>query len=284
MIDRRPDYLTLIVSRLLEKNLTIHSKDEDGMEAKTTLMTLDVVGHEFFQAIGVSSSVGQPFITSNKKFYVADNKTIYWLPYFEKAEVQFKGKFFLQPDWKEKLQKAVAFFLEKNHSFSVSRIDVSFKFQYEGKFEEELLFKSDFGKLKVRPELHEGKWGRVFAGNSRCQISGYNKTVQMKEVKEDRDGEYINLFLGVLGLSEMPKEPIYHLDLRLTPKSKDTELTALFKKPELDFLAIEELVFKEIKKRAYFPKKIRQLLGLTEWKNPFKKGTKKQKPKRRAKK
>lgn len=284
MIDRRPDYLTLVVSRPLEKNLTIHTKDEDGMEAKTTLMTLDVVGHEFFQAIGVGSSVGQPFITSNKKFYVADNKTIYWLPYFEKAEVQFKGKFFLQPDWKEKLQKAISFLLERKHSFSVSRIDVSFKFQYDGKFEEELLFKSQFGKLRVRPELHEGKWGRVFAGNSRCQISGYNKTVQMKDVKEDRDNEYINLFLGVLGLTEMPKEPIYHLDLRLTPKSRETEITELFNKTELDFTAIEETVFKEIQKRLYFPKKIRELLGLTDWRNPFKKGKKKRKPKRRAKK
>lgn len=82
----------------------------------------------------------------------------------------------------------------------------------------------------------------------------------------------------------MPKEPIYHLDLRLTPKSRETEITELFNKTELDFTAIEETVFKEIQKRLYFPKKIRELLGLTDWRNPFKKGKKKRKPKRRAKK
>lgn len=282
MIDRRLDYLTLIVERPLVQNIMIQEKDEDGIEATSTLLTLDALGHGFFQALGERFSVSQPFITSPKKYYQADNKTIFWFPYSQKAEINFKGKFFLQPKWKEKLQTAVNFLKASGFSFSNSRVDLNYKFTYDGKFEADLLLKTKFGKLKAWPELFDGNWSQIFAGNSRFQLSGYNKTKQLKETKEGHDDEYIQLFLNALGLKEMPKDrPVFHLDLRLTPKKKDGIITDLLKKPEIDFDGIEAVILKETKKRVFFPKKIRDTLKIEDWKNPFKK---KPKPKRRAKK
>lgn len=284
MKDRRLDYLTLMIERPWTTNLMLREKDEDGIESVSTVLTLDVVGHEFFQAMGKGFCVDQPYITSQKKYYRTDDKMMFWFPYAEKAELNFKGKFFLQTDWQGEIRKAVSFFTSRGFTFSASRVDLNYKFTYDGKFEETLLFKSNFGKLRVRPELFEKNWGRVFAGNSRFQLYGYNKTRQLKETKEDKDNEYIQLFLKTLGLKEMPAEPIYHLDLRLTPKKTDGIITKLLKEPEIDFEAIETAILTEAKKRVYFPKTIRDTLGIHDWKNPFKKKLKKTKPKRRAKK
>lgn len=285
MINRRLDYLTLNVERPLTQNIMLRGKDEDGLETTSTVMTLDALGFEFFQAIGKPFSVGEPFITSPKKYYHTDNRTIFWFPYSQKAEIRFSGKFFLEPDYKQTLKAGVDFLSSRGLVFTDSRVDLNYKFLYDGKFEEDLLFKSEFGKLRVRPELLEGNWGRVFAGNSRFQIFGYNKTRQLKETKEDKDDEYIKLFLDVMGLKEMPKDqPIYHLDLRLTPKKADGFIVKLLKQPEIDFEAIENAILAEAKKRIYFPKKIRDTLKINDWKNPFKKKLKKPKPKRRAKK
>jgi hypothetical protein len=285
VIDRRIDYLTLVVERPLTKNIMIPGFDEDGLPANTTLMTLDVLGHEFFIAMGEQFSVDRPFPTSSIEYFRTENKTIYWRPFPNRAELQFKGKFFLQPDWKAKLQTAVNFLMSKNVSFNGSRVDLNYKFFYDGKFEEDLIFKSQFGKLRVRPELHQGNWGRVFGGHSRFQLSGYNKTRQLKETKEDNDPEYIKLFLEALGLTEMPKDrPLYNLDLRLTPKKKDGVITNLLKKAVIDFEAIEEAILSEAKKKIYLPKQIRDVLKIKDWRNPFKKKLKKPKPKRRAKK
>lgn len=95
MIDRRIDYLTLVVERPLTKNIMIPGFDEDGLPANTTLMTLDVLGHEFFIAMGEKFLVDRPFITSSIEYFRTENKTIYWRPFPNRAELQFKGKFFL---------------------------------------------------------------------------------------------------------------------------------------------------------------------------------------------
>jgi hypothetical protein len=52
VIDRRIDYLTLVVERPLTKNIMIPGFDEDGVPNNTTLMTLDSLGHQFFIAMG----------------------------------------------------------------------------------------------------------------------------------------------------------------------------------------------------------------------------------------
>jgi len=285
VIDRRIDYLTLVVERPLKKTIMIHGFDEDGIPANTTLMTLDVLGHEFFIAMGEKFLVDRPFPTSSIEYFRTENKTIYWRPFPNRAELQFKGKFFLQPDWKAKIQMAVDFLTSKNAPFNGSRVDLNYKFFYDGKFEEDLIFKSQFGKLRVRPELHQGSWGRVFGGHSRFQLSGYNKTRQLKEAKEDSDPEYTQLLLGALGLTELPKDkPLFNLDLRLTPKKKDGVITNLLKIAVIDFEQIENAILNEAKKKIYLPKKIRDALGIKDWRNPFKKKLKKPKPKRRAKK
>lgn len=285
MIDRRIDYLTLVVERPLKKNIMIQGFDEDGIPANTTLMTLDVLGHEFFIAMGERFSVDRPFPTSSIEYFRTENKTIYWKPFQQRAEIQFKGKFFLQPDWKTRLQVAVSFLTSRDISFNGSRVDLNYKFFYDGKFEEDLLFKSKFGKVRVLPELKNGNWGRVWGGHSRFQLSGYNKTRQLKEAKEDHDPEYIQLFLNAVGLKEIPKDkPLFHLDLRLTPKKKDGVITNLLKKAVIDFGAIEDAILSEAKKKIYLPKKIRDALGIKDWRNPFKKKSKKTKPTRRAKK
>lgn len=285
MIDRRIDYLTLVVERSLTKNLMILGEDEDGVPTKTTLNTLDVLGHQFFIAIGERFLVDRPFPTSSISYYRTENKTIYWKPFQQTAEIQFKGKFFLQPDWKDRLQKAINFLTSTNTPFNGSRVDLNYKFFYDGKFEEDLLFKSKFGKLRVLPELKNGNWGRVWGGHSRFQLSGYNKTRQLKEAKEEHDPEYIKLFLDAVGLPEIPKDrTLYHLDLRLTPKKKDGVITTLLKKPVIDFEAIENAILSEAKKKIYLPKQIRDALKIHDWRNPFKKKLKKPKPKRRAKK
>jgi transcriptional regulator with GAF, ATPase, and Fis domain len=56
------------------------------------------------------------------------------------------------------------------------------------------------------------------------------------------------------------------------------------KKAVIDFEQIENAILSEAKKKIYFPKKIRDALGIKDWRNPFKKKLKKPKPKRRAKK
>lgn len=283
MIDRRIDYLTLVVERPLSKNLMLYDFDEDGLPQNTTLMTLDVLGHEFFIALGERFLVDRPFPTSFIEYFRTENKTIYWKPFQQKAEIQFKGKFFLQTDWKERLQKAISFLTGRNIPFNGSRVDLNYKFFYDGKFEEDLLFKSDFGKVRVLPELKNKNWGRVWGGHSRFQLSGYNKTRQLKEAKEDHDPEYIKWFLEAVGLTAIPKDkPLFHLDLRLTPKKKDGVITNLLKIAVIDFQAIEDAILSEAKKKIYLPKKIRDALGIKDWKNPFKKRGKKPKPKRRA--
>ena len=285
MIDRRIDYLTLVVERHWIRNLMIRGVDEDGVPTTSTLSTLDVLGHEFFVAMGEQFLLDRPFLTSSVEYYRTENKAIYWKPFKDTAELQFKGKFFLQPDWKAKLQKAVSFLTSKPVAFNGSRVDLNYKFFYDGKFEEDLIFKSKFGKLRVRPELKNQNWGRVFGGHSRFQFSAYNKTVHLKEVKEDNDPEYIQLLLASMNLTELPKDrPLFNLDLRLTPKRKDTVITNLLKRPEIDFEALENAILNEAKKKFYPPKKIRDAMGIKVWKDPFKKRTKKRKPKRRAKK
>ncbi len=253
LLDTRIDYLDLQIHRGPVKTVIyFDSLDEDDVPVRERLSVIDKLGYELFQFLGeFPDEKRRPFSGE----YSSKNKEIFFESYPLVASLQFKGRFFLNADYKEKLQKIINYLKAQEIPFTVSRIDLAYTFTYESHFFKDLM-KSDFKNLNVRPLIKKKEYLYLKAENSRFEMAVYNKADQVKKEKGD---DYKDSFLMALGLDDLP-ENLYRMDLRLRQKDVCKPVLESLYLEKINFEAVEREIVKQASNRLIFSKKISQVL------------------------
>lgn len=264
-VDDRPDYCDINLGRKREGVLRFKEKDEDGFEYESKLMCHDALAAEFFAHMKLPYDT----IGFHKKYAITKDKTIVWaddkrIP-DEQCSLQFKGGFFLQPDWREQMKSAMGFIKAKIAERKIlmihaTRYDRRLLFQVddEQKFYK-ALHRVDWGLLVGHARLEKGHWSGFEANHTRLEVDYYNKQKQIIAKKKD-DPFYYPRFLKMIGKTEVPPN-LMNVDFRIRQKDQTKEITRLLLEDEIDYDAINKEVASLVADRVTFTPALKKIMG-----------------------
>lgn len=177
------DYLVFIIPKdeKINEDIVIEEGDVSGK-----MISYDFIAHN------LTNIIGEKFVQSGYYQQKYINKFM-WLQIFKyRRELHFYGRFFLEPNYKDKIIQVFQFLKTKGYVPHISRLDIALTFC--SPFEEIYnLFnkKADFKKLEVHPvrQSNKGKW--LVAHNTRYRISIYDK---LKHINRRDKKEYKEAF------------------------------------------------------------------------------------------
>ena len=258
MNDKRMDYLDILCDCPERKgSVSFFGRDEENNITETKLLTYDGDAVELFLHLNI------PYKTiplgRDRYYYHSEDKTIYWARHdLRKPSIQLKGKFFLQPDYKIKLQMIMDFLLKREIFSHVSRCDLGILFECDEARLYRHLLKMNWGDMTSFYRIKNKKGIGFNSENSRRQVDFYNKHRQLEQSKK-HDPEYKTLLLEVIGLSET-NENLLKVDLRLIQKDQNRGITEALMSNNIDFDKIEKIVINRFKEKIKFSRPVNKLL------------------------
>ena len=236
MIDICLDYIDRRVFRKRESEIILPDKSRR--------LVADKLAVELFEKLGLEYEYNNSF----KTVYNSKNKALWILSEDFESSVQHKGAFFNPANWKEAYDQTTEFLKDNQATHHITRLDLAFT-TTENWFP--LFKKIKFKNLLVKSYSRDGQLENITAENSRFEIVFYNKTKQLKKVRNE---DYLSAFKA-----KYPQEQLYRLEIRL--KGKDTiEKIPSLKNEKIHLGKVAQEVFLATDKRIGLPRQLKNKL------------------------
>ncbi len=232
------DYLDRRVFRKREGEILL----PDG----TRRLVSDKFSVEFFEFLKMkyshSSSYNSVYSSENKEIIIKDEDD------FE-ISVQEKGLFFLSEDWKKNHDLSTEYLVKNKVAFHYTRADLCFTTKDDLR---PLIDKIDVSKFSVAEFKKNGISETFTAGNSRFEFTYYNKSRQLKRIKNEH---YLKLFKD-----NYPEDrELFRLEFRLRGKDTLAKIPSLMSE-NIHLGKVAEEFFEAIQKRLILPRKLKKQL------------------------
>jgi hypothetical protein len=190
-----------------DRRIARKREEEIVLPDKSRRLVADRLAVELFERLGFEYETQ----SYKKTVYNSKDKSLWYLSEDDfEASCQHKGGFFNPNDWATKYDETTKFLKEKEVYHHFTRADLAFTTD-ENLFS--LFRKSDFRKLLVKSYIRDTECETISAENSRLEVVFYNKTKQLKKVRNE---DYKKSF----GEKFKDFDQIYRFEIRL--KGKDT--------------------------------------------------------------
>lgn len=237
MIEVCLDYVDRRVARKREMELELPDK--------SVRLVADRLAVKLFERLKMDYEVKNYY----KTVYHSTDKALY-VPCDDEFEcgIEHKGAWFNLPDWNKKYDDTTQFLRENGAYYHFTRVDLAFT-TTENLFS--LVKKIDFKNLLIKSYERKGELENITGENSRIGIVFYDKTKQLKKVKNQ---DYLNNFR-----QKYPQPQVYRFEIRLKGKDTLEKLGSLYSE-KIHLKEVAKEILEATEKRVVLPRKLKKKL------------------------